>query len=358
MLLADLGADVIRVERLADTGPGIRKELRYDVTRRGRPTLGIDLKSDEGRAAVMKLVARADGLIEGFRPQVMERLGLGPETCLTANPKLVYLRMTGWGQDGAEALSAGHDINYLARSGLLSLLGRSGSKPAIPLNVVADLGGGALYAAFGMLAALRSAERTGEGQVVDVAIVDGLASLLAPYYGYLADGRWHETRESNFIDGGAPWYDVYETADGGWVAVGAIEPKFYANLLRILDLDPGLTRTQTDRRTWPDLRELFTARFATRSRDEWAARFDGAEACVSPVLGLSEAAERSLSSDRPTVYRAGDVYQPMPAPRFDRTEPGTPKPATPIGTGTRDVLTGWGWDAADIDTLLASGKAR
>jgi len=355
MLLADLGADLIRIDRLQDSGLGFGRNTARDVTRRGRPTIGIDMKSADGRAAALRLLSQADAMIEGFRPGVMERLDLGPDACLAANPKLVYVRMTGWGQDGTMAMQAGHDINYLAQSGILSMLGRAEGKPAIPLNMIADLGGGALFAAFGMLAALRSASVTGRGQIVDVAMVDGLASLLAPYYGFLADGRWREEREANFLDGGAPWYDVYETADGGYMAVGAIEPKFYANLLRVLELDSGLATTQMKRETWPALRGTLAECFAKRSRAEWEVLFADAEACTSPVLGLAEAADRSRQSDRPTVMACDGLPHPLPAPRFSATPTALPTPASAMGTDTDRALSAWGWTTADITTARQAG---
>lgn len=327
MLLADHGAEVLRIER---PGPEGHDEVRHDpVTTRARARrLVLDLKSAAGRDALLAEVERADILLEGFRPGVMERLGLGPTECHTRNPRLVYGRMTGWGQEGPLALRAGHDINYIALAGVLHAIGTggpspsaeagvSGGKPIPPLNLVGDFGGGALYLAFGVLAALVQARTTGRGQVVDAAMVDGALSLMAMIFGRIAAGHWHDgVRASNSLDGGRPWYDTYATADGRHVAVGANEPQFYRLLCEGLGLTAAEAAMRDDSGAWPRLRACIAARFATRTRDEWAARFEGTDACVSPVLTLAEAAHHPHNVARGNVVQAGGVWQPAAAPRI------------------------------------------
>jgi alpha-methylacyl-CoA racemase len=352
MLLADLGAEVLRVER-----PGGVSEIppELDALRRGRRSVILDLRRPEGVRAALDLVASADVLIEGNRPGVTERLGLGPEDCWARNPRLVYGRMTGWGQDGPLAHSAGHDISYIALTGALHAIGKPGQAPTVPLNLIGDFGGGSLYLVVGVLAAVFEAARSGRGQVVDASIVDGAASLTTLLHGLLASGRWRDERGVNMLDGGTPWYDVYETADGKHMAVGAMEPKFYAEFMRLLGLEASESE-RADPQVWPQLRERIGAVFAGRTRAEWTEVFDGTDACVAPVLGLTEAPDHPHNAARGTFIEVGGVTQPAPAPRFSRT-PGSVrrKPVAP-GTDTRAALKDWGVD--DVDGLLKSGAAR
>lgn len=328
MLLADLGADVLRVER---DGGGIRHG-EDELMLRGRRTLTLDLKDPADLDAVRRLVAAADVLVEGYRPGVAERLGLGPDECLTRNPRLVYARMTGWGQDGPLAARAGHDITYAAVAGALGAVGEPGRKPVPPLNLIADFGGGSLFLVVGVLAALLERSGSGRGQVVDAAMVDGVSSLLTMTYSWIAQGRWRDgVRGGNLLDGGAPYYDTYECADGGYVAVGALEPQFFATLVGTLGWAEPIP-AQHDVAAWPQLRERLAATFRTKSRDEWAEIFDGVDACVAPVLTVAEAGRHPQLAARHTVIEPDGVPQPAPAPRFSRT-PG----AISSAPGTRQV---------------------
>ena len=331
MMLADLGADVVRVDR-----PGVPPPPALD---RGRRTLTLDLKTADGVAALLGLAARADVLVEGFRPGVAERLGFGPAACEQINPRLVYCRMTGWGQDGPLAARAGHDIDYLAVAGALHPLGRPGEAPHAPLNLLADFAGGGMLLAVGVLAALLERERSGRGQVVDAAMVDGSALLTTFLHGLLAAGRWPGGRGANLLDGGAPFYDTYRTADGGHMAVGALEPAFYQELLDGLGLAGEALPAQYDQAGWPALRAAFTARFATRTRDEWTAVFAGRDACVAPVLAPAEAPGHPHNAARGTFVTVGGQVQPAPAPRFGRTPPAVPE--APTATTVAEVLAGW-----------------
>src|SRR5881394_1507565 len=290
MLLADMGADVLLIDRPGSSGLGLKRERWYDVMLRGKRSVTLDLKSASGAEAALELVARADVLIEGFRPGVMERLGLGPEPAMTKNPRLVYGRMTGWGQQGPLAPRAGHDIDYIALSGALHAIGRSGGAPVPPLNLVGDFGGGGMLLAFGVACALFEAQRTGAGQVVDAAMIDGASLLTTMFWGMQAAAQWSDSRGANFLDSGAPWYDTYETKDAKFVAIGAIEPKFYAELLERLGLGNEALPDQNDRAQWPLLRERFADVFRSRTRDEWCRAFDGSDACFAPVLTFREAA--------------------------------------------------------------------
>ncbi|MGK5530816.1 CaiB/BaiF CoA transferase family protein [Streptomyces sp. URMC 129] len=316
MLLADLGADVVRVDRPGAAALGL--DPARDVTNRNKRSVLVDLKAAEGPGLVLDLAARADVLIEGFRPGVTERLGVGPADCLARNPRLVYGRMTGWGQDGPLADSAGHDIGYIATAGALGMIGRSDGPPAIPANLLGDYAGGSLYLVVGVLAALHHARATGRGQVVDAAIVDGTAHLGTMIWGMLDAGVWQDRRGANLLDGGAPYYAVYETADGGWMAVGALEPRFYAEFARLLGLGPDAPE-QNDFARWPELRELIAARFKARTRAEWTEVFTGTDACVAPVLSLREAARDPHLTARGTFTEHGGAVQPAPAPRFSDT---------------------------------------
>jgi alpha-methylacyl-CoA racemase len=351
MVLADLGADVVRVDRV----DGDRPLAPHRILDRGRRSVALDLKSPHAVEVVLRLSDRADVLIEGYRPGVAERLGLGPAECLARNPALVYARMTGWGQDDPLAAEPGHDINYLAVSGALAAIGRAGGPPVPPLNLLGDFAGGALPMVAGILAALYERQRSGLGQVVDAAIVDGVAGLLGMLLGMAAAGQWRPERGTNLLDSGAPFYDVYACADGRYVAVGALEERFYAALLSGLGLDPASVPDRADVSSWPDLRRRFAERFATRTRDEWAATFAGTGACVSPVLSVTESAARP--GQRAYLVRDG-LLQPAPAPRLSRTVPELPEPAPEPGRHTRDILTEYGLTAAEIDALFASGAAR
>ncbi|OOG51203.1 CaiB/BaiF CoA-transferase family protein [Polaromonas sp. C04] len=308
MLLADMGADIIRIER-----PGTASDMQ-DSTKRGRTSIELDLKTQEGIETVLKLVAAADVLVEGMRPGSMERLGLSPATCLAANPALVFARVTGWGQNGPLAARAGHDINYIALSGALHAIGRE--RPVPPLNLVGDYGGGGAFLAIGLLAALLKARQSGHGDVVDVAMIDGASSLLTLQYGQLATGDWRDDRGSNALDGGAPWYDVYDTKDDRYVAVGAMEPQFYEQLLAGLQLTNDAVPNRADRANWPAIRKLFAARFAERTRDEWSAIFDETDACVSPVLSMTEAPCHPHNVARGTFVSWKGHPVPGAAPRF------------------------------------------
>lgn len=355
MLLADMGAEVITLDRLTPHGLGIKKEPRFDPTRRSRPSLRVDLKSPEGRDTALRLIAQADALIEGFRPGVMERLGLGPAACLAANPALVFGRMTGWGQDGPMAQEAGHDLNYLALSGALSLMGPRDRPPTIPLNLLADLGGGGVYLALGLLAALLEARQSGKGQVVDAAMIDGIGSLMTHQFGYFGAGTWSDRREDNFLDGGAPWYNTYETSDGQYVAVAAIERKFYDVLLTEIGLDPAEVPVAMDRSSWPALKRQFADIFRQHSRAEWEARMAGKSACFSPVLRPDEVVSHPHLKARGAFVEVDGVTQPAPAPRFSRT-PSAVRSAPPQpGQHSRAILLAWGFSTPEIDALADGG---
>jgi alpha-methylacyl-CoA racemase len=353
MILSDLGADVLRVDRVDSCGPGAAAPL--EPLSRGRRSVGINLKDPEGIALLLRLVESADVLVEGFRPGVTERLGFGPEACAARNPRLVYGRMTGWGQDGPLAPTAGHDIDYIAISGALSMVGRAGERPDPPVNLLGDFGGGGMLLALGVLAALLERERSGLGQVVDAAMVDGSALLTSFVYGLRAAGGWQDARGVNLLDGGAPFYDTYETADGEYVAVGALEPQFYAALLAGLGLaDAGLP-AQHDRAGWPVLRARFAEVFATRTRDEWAAAFAGSDGCVAPVLSAAEAPGHPHNVSRGTFAEIGGVVQPAPAPRFGRSAADAPAPPPRPGADTDTVLAELGHGPGEIAALRASG---
>jgi alpha-methylacyl-CoA racemase len=352
MLLADMGAEVIQIERPTLNGGSVPPE--QDVLRRSRASAAIDLRTPRGVAAVLDMVSSADVLIEGFRPGVAERLGIGPDVCHERNPKLIYARMTGWGQEGPLSDTAGHDITYLARTGALHAMGRAGQEPAIPLNLVGDFGGGSLYLVMGILAAVYEAERSGRGQVVDAAIVDGAASLTSALYGMMSAGMWRDERGVNLLDSGVPWYDVYQTSDGKHVAVGAIEPKFFAELVRVLGLDLG-EQDRRDASKWPVMRRQIADRLITRTRDEWTRIFEHTDACVSPVLSLTEARRDPHLSARGSFLEVNGIAQPAPAPRFSRTPAAVQSPPAGLGHDTRHTLQHWG--VSGIDELLADGIA-
>lgn len=358
MLLADMGADVIRIDRPAapgDLGPKMQGP-RINITGRNRRSVTLDLKEPKAREAALALIERADVLVEGFRPGTMERLGLGPEAALARNPRLVYGRMTGWGQSGPMADRAGHDLNYIALSGVLSGIGSvPGGKPTVPLNLVGDYGGGGMLLAMGVLAALVNVKMGGQGQVVDAAMTEGAAQLGAIFWGLLASGNWREERGSNMLDGAAPWYDSYRTADGQYMSVGPVEGRFYAELLQKLELaDAGLP-SQHDRKGWPTIRAAIEAAFARRTRDEWSKVFEGSDACVAPVLGFSEAPQHPHNRARGSFVEVDGVMQPAPAPRFSATPSALPTREPERGEHGGAALRDWGFDEAAVAALKARG---
>ena len=357
MLLADLGADVVRIDRIEPSGLGVAMEPRFNVNGRNRRSVALDLKAPAGRDAALRLVDRADLLIEGFRPGVAERLGLGPVECRSRNPGLIYGRMTGFGQTGPLALAAGHDLNYIALTGALHAIGPAGGKPVPPLNLVGDYGGGALYLALGLLAALHERKTSGLGQVVDAAMVDGAASLASIFYGLAASGAWSHPRGENLLDGGAPFYATYETADGRFIAVGALEPKFFAELARRIGLDARFVKRQHERALWPEMREAMARIIQTRSRDDWCALLEGTDACFAPVLSITEAPSHAHAQARGAFINIGGVVQPAPAPRFDRSTPDTPRSAPALGQHTEEVLAEAGFTRGEIDALRAAGPS-
>jgi alpha-methylacyl-CoA racemase len=358
MLLSDMGAEVIRVDRAANVGRGIGREgedPRFALLQRGRRNIAVDLKNPAAVAAVLRLIDRADALIEGFRPGVMERLGLGPDICLPRNPKLVYGRMTGWGQDGPIAHTAGHDINYIALSGALYSIGPAGGPPVPPLNLIGDFGGGALYLAMGVLAGIVSARTTGRGQVVDCSMVEGSASLMMMMYGALAAGAWKEQRGSNRTDGGAHYYQVYETKDGEHVAIGSIEPQFYALLLKHTGLEGETLPPQTDRTTWPGMQQRLARIFKQKTRDEWTEIMEQTDICFAPVLRMSEAMQHKHNVHRESFVEIAGIRQPGPAPRFAGTPTRVQRPPAQVGEHTDEILREWGFAAGEIAALHKSG---
>ena len=356
MMLADNGAEVLKIDRAAGQGDVLPVPTKADILGRGRRSVAVDLKHPDGVATVLRLVDRADGLIEGFRPGVMERLGLGPDACLERNPRLVYGRMTGWGQDGPLVHAAGHDINYIALSGALDAIGRTGDAPVPPLNLVGDFGGGGMLLAFGMVAALLSAARTGQGQVVDAAMVDGAAALMAMTYGLKAAGFWPAERGGNLLDTGAHFYEVYETKDGKFVALGSIEPQFYAELLKKtgLDSDPDFAQ-QMNPAAWPALKERLAEVMRTKTRAEWCDLMEGSDVCFAPVLSMAEAPEHPHNRARGSFFENDGVVQPAPAPRFSETAAETPSPPAAPGADTDAALADWGFTDSEIAALRQAG---
>jgi alpha-methylacyl-CoA racemase len=350
MMLADLGADVLRIDRSATVRPQMPDKPSNDVLARGRRSIGVDLKNPEGVELVLKLIEKADVLTEGFRPGVMERLGLGPDVCLKRNPKLVYGRMTGFGQDGPMAQAAGHDINYIALAGALAHIGREGDKPLPPLNLVGDFGGGGMLLALGVCAALVERSRSGKGQVVDAAMVDGAATLMAFIHGFYASGGWGE-RGTNLLDTGAHFYDTYETKDGKYVSIGSIEPQFYAELLEKTGLDKEPLPNQMDRTQWRAMKQRLTALFKTKTRDEWCALMEGSDVCFAPVLTIPEAYAHPHNIARKTFVDVAGVTQPGPSPRFSRTPGEIKRPPPHPGQHTNEALADWGIAAEDVAKL-------
>jgi alpha-methylacyl-CoA racemase len=356
-LLADLGADVLRIDRIAKPGSEPELPARFDFYNRNKRSVALDLKQPQAIATVLKLVAKADALIEGFRPSVMERLGLGPDACHAVNPRLVYGRMTGWGQDGPLAQEAGHDINYLALTGALHCLGEADRPPPPPLNLVADLGGGALYLVVGLLSAAMEARQSGQGQTVDAAMIDGVTHLMSAFQAFRQQGSWTEQRSNNIVDGGAPFYRSYATKDDKFVAVGAIEPHFYANLLQVMGLAAEGLPAQNDRSAWPQMRERFAKIFAERTRDEWVAAAMGHDACLAPVLTIDEAPMHPQMKARSVHAMFDGLRHPSPAPRFSRTPSELRRPAPSAGADSRTALADWGIGTDEIVALQAAGAA-
>ncbi len=363
MVLADAGADVLRIDRSTGRPAGTiegaptpeRTGPHWDLLNRSRPSVAVNLKHPQSVDLVLDLVADADGLVEGWRPGVAERLGLGPDVCLARNPRLAYGRMTGWGQDGPMAQQAGHDIDYIALAGALWSIGRAGERPVPPLNLVGDFGGGGMLLAFGLVAAILGAQRSGRGQVVDASMVDGAASLMTMTYAFRQLGLWTEERGANILDTGSHFYEVYETADGKWFAVGAIEPPFYAELLEVLGLQSEQLPAQQDRAQWPAMKERFAAIFKTATRDEWAERFAGTDACGAPVLSPWEAHRHPHNAARGTFVEVDGVLQPGPAPRFSRTPSSVQRPPSVAGQDTDAALSAWGVEKTRIASLRSAG---
>jgi alpha-methylacyl-CoA racemase len=356
MLLADLGAEVLRVDRVVGGGlVGPSDDHATELLNRGRRSIAVDLKHPDGPEVVLELVEQADVLMEGFRPGVTERLGIGPEACLARNPRLIYGRMTGYGQDGPMAQAVGHDLNYIAQSGVLSMIGRRDQPPTPPLSLVGDFGGGGMVLALGIVAALVERERSGTGQVIDAAMVEGAALLGTPFFGYVQTGAWATERGTNIVDSGAPFYDVYETADGRWLSVAAMEPQFYVALLEILGLSDEDLPHRHDKSAWPAMKRRFADVIRTRTRDEWCAAAEGVEACVAPVLGVDEVEHDPHLAARGAFVRHEGLLQPAPAPRFSRTPAALSRRPPLPGEHTIEALADWGFDDARIAALQDAG---
>lgn len=358
MLLSDLGADVLRIDRIHASDSGIDMPEKYNLLHRGRRSVAMDLKRPESVAAVLKLISQADAVIEGFRPGVAERLGLGPDQCRAVNPKVVYGRMTGWGQDGPLAQAPGHDLNYIALTGALHSIGVQNGPPVPPLNLTGDFGGGSLYLALGLLSALLESRTSGLGQVVDAAMVDGNASLMTLIYGMRAAGVWADERGTNRLDSGAPWYSVYETQDGQYVALASNEPRFYRNTVRLMGLSAEDLPDQHDQSQWPHVKTIFSEIFKSRTRDDWCQIMDGEEVCFTPVLSLAEAPQHPHLRARNTFVEFDGVIQPAPAPRFSRTQASIQRGAPRPGQHTDEALADWGFSAEELGRLHEVGAIR
>ena len=358
MMLGDMGAEVLRIDRTAPVDIGLNMDPKFDVLNRGKKSVAIDLKSPAGIDTALRLIATADAVIEGFRPGVTERLGLGPAVCLSANPRLVYGRVTGWGQSGPMAQRAGHDVNYIALAGVLDAIGRRGEKPLPPLNLLADFGGGGMYLAFGVVCAILEAKRSGRGQIVDAAMIDGALSLMAGIFGMRAEGAWSDERGTNTLDTGAPFYDVYETADRKFLAIGALEDRFYRELLEGLGLRGDDLPDRWDRAGWPRLREAIAARVASKTRDAWSAIFDDSDACCVPVLSTREAIAHPHNRERGSFVTLGGVVQPAPAPRFSATQCEIQSLPPVPGEHSEEALAAWGFSSSEIAALISAKVVR
>ncbi|MFH2130287.1 MAG: CaiB/BaiF CoA-transferase family protein [bacterium] len=348
-MLADMGADIIRIDRKAPSA--VAQETQYEVLHRNRRSVVVDLKNPAGVQTVLRLVAKAEALIEGFRPGVMERLGLGPDVCFKQNPALTYGRMTGWGQDGPLSKAAGHDINYISLSGALHAIGRKGEKPAIPLNLVGDFGGGGMLLAFGIMCGVYEARNSGQGQVVDASMVEGAAALSGMFYGLYASGFQSNQRGTNLLDGGAHFYDTYETADGKWISIGSIEPQFYALLLKHTGIEDEAFQNQMAIDHWPEWKEKLTAIFKTKTRDQWCDIMEGTDVCFAPVLSFAEVQDHPHNKARKSFIDVNGVLQPAPAPRFSRTQPEMRYPPPRKGEHNESALMDWGFQKEEIETL-------
>jgi alpha-methylacyl-CoA racemase len=355
MLLADMGAEVIRVDRVTESGLGIPMAPEFSLLDRSRRSIAVDLKQPEGAEVVLRLIEQADAVIEGFRPGVMERLGLGPEVCLARNPRIVFGRVTGWGQDGPLAKVAGHDINYISLIGATHSIGRPGSPPPPPLNLVGDFGGGGVYLALGVVAALLEAKTSGKGQVVDAAMVDGAASLMTAVYGMHAAGVINDDRGTNIVDGGAHYYDTYETSDGRYISIASIELKFYDELMALTGFEDADYSGHGDKTQWPDLTKKMAAILKTKTRDQWCEILEGTDVCFAPVLDMNEAPHHPHNVARSTFVESAGVVQPAPAPRFSRTPGKIQKPASAPGADTHEVLTDWGFNPEDLAIWTKDG---
>ena len=355
MLLSDMGAEVLRLDRAEDADLGVPTDAKFNLLGRGRRSVAIDLKKPEGTEAALKLIEQADALIEGFRPGVMERLGLSPEVCMARNPRLVFGRMTGWGQEGPLADAVGHDINYIALIGALHSIGRKGEAPVPPLNLVGDFGGGGVFLALGVVSALLETQKSGKGQVIDVAMIDGAASLMAGIYGLRAAGKWTDNRGENILDTGAHYYNVYETSDGQYLSIGSIEAKFYAELLRLTGLEREELPHQNNRAEWPSLTEKLAAIFKTRTLAEWNELLEGSDICYAPVLNMADAPNHPHNQERGTFVEVEGVPQPAPAPRFSRTPSAIQRPPASPGEHTEEALRDWGFDTGELEQLRGSG---
>ncbi len=352
-MLADMGAEIIRIDR---KGPSLlSQETKFEILHRNRRSVALDLKNPEGVKAALRLISQAEALIEGFRPGVMEKLGLGPGICLEQNSKLVYGRMTGWGQDGPLSQAAGHDINYISLSGALHAIGRKGEKPGIPLNLVGDFGGGGMLLAFGIMCGIYEANKSGRGQVVDASMVEGSAALAGMFYGLFAGGLQSTNRGTNLLDGGAHFYDSYETADGKWISVGSIEPQFYALLLKHAGIEDPAYQNQMDFSKWPEWKEEITAIFKTKTRDEWCEIMEGTDVCFAPILAIDEVMEHPQNKARQSFIEHEGVMQPAPAPRFSRTEPEMRYPPPKKGEHNNTALKDWGFQTEEIEALKSGG---
>ncbi|PCJ37214.1 MAG: carnitine dehydratase [Cellvibrionales bacterium] len=359
MMLSDMGAEVIRVDRLTASGLGIPMPKKFNFLGRGRKSIAVDLKNPDGIETLLDLIDKADIVLEGFRPGVMERLGMGPDVCLERNPKLVYGRVTGWGQEGPLSKSAGHDLNYIALSGALHAIGRSNDEPPTPpLNLVGDFGGGTMFIVVGILAALHEVKNSGKGQVVDAGMVDGALSLMTSIYGMNAGGNQSDERASNILDSGAHFYNVYETRDGKYVSIGSIETKFYAMLLEKIGLDPDSLPPQMERESWPAMKEKFKEIFLTKTRDEWCALMENTDICFAPVLSLAEAPNYPHNKERGSFVNVDGVMHPAPAPRFSATPSSIKSPTPATGVHTDEVLADWGISADKVAALKASGAIK